>query len=101
MKKVGIQTPWDIAPALLALLLYGNFVLFFILLFAAMGVLFLYPALPVVTAILLLVSITAHLATRKRSCKLWRRLLLGGIAANFFVVAFYVAAFVLMAAAWG
>ena len=100
MKKAGIQTPWDIAPAILALLLYGNFVVFLVLLATAMGVLFLYPFSPIATSILLLIAITVHLITRKRSCKLWHRLLLGGIAANFLVVAFYVGMIVIMSLAW-
>lgn len=99
-KPLGIKTPWDIAPAVLSFLLYGNFVVFVVLCVAAIGLVFIEPAVAVATAILLLLGIACHFATRRRSVKLWRRLLLGGIAANFLITAFYVLIFAMMLLAW-
>ena len=64
------------------------------------GVLFLDPVPAVFTGLLLLLGILCHLMTRRRTGKLWRRLLLGGIAADFLVVAFYVLTAVVMVMAW-
>lgn len=99
--KLGIRSWWDVVPALLSVLLYINFMVFIVLIFAATGALFLYSAPSLLTAGLLIAAIITHLVTRRRSCKLWRRLLLGGIAANFLIVAFFVLVMVMMAAAWG
>lgn len=103
MKKgrpLGIETPWDIAAAVLFVLLAGNFLVSVVLAFTAMGLIFLEPAPAVATAALLLLGILCHLATRRRTARLWRRLLLAGIAANFLIVAFFVLAAALMLAAW-
>ena len=100
MKKLGIKSRWDIAPAVLAVLLYGNFLVFLVLCAAAVGLVFLEPVVPVLTAVLLLLGIACHLATRRRTSKLWRRLLLGSIAANFLIVVFFVIAVWVMMAAW-
>lgn len=99
-KPLGIRSPWDIAAAVMAVLLYGNFVVFAVLCFTAMGIIFLEPAAAVVTAVILLMGIICHFVTRHRTSKLWRRLLLGGIAANFLIVIFFVAAVCAMMIAW-
>ena len=99
--KLGIKSWWDIAPAALSVLLYINFIVFMVLLFTATGVLFLYTAPSLLTAGLLITAIIAHLITHRKSCKLWRRLLLGGIAANFLIVVFFVLVMVMMVAIWG
>lgn len=100
LSKLGMKTPWDIAPAILSALLYLNFLAFLVTLFAATGALLLSPVPSLLSGGLLFLGIVAHLVTRRRSGKLWRRLLLGGIAAGFLIVAFYVLAAVLMTAAW-
>ena len=98
--KLGIRSRWDIAPAVLAVLLYINFLVFIILLFAATGDLFLYAAPSILTAALLIAAIIAHLITRNRACKLWRRLLLGAIWANFLIIAAFVAIGAVMIFSW-
>jgi len=99
-EKLGIRSRWDIVPAVVSVLLYLNFLIFLVLLFTATGVLILYPAPSLLTAGLLIAAIVTHLVTQRKSCKLWRRLLLGGIAANFLIVLFFVLALVVMVAAW-
>lgn len=100
-EKLGIRSRWDIVPAVLSVLLYINFIVFLILFFAATGVLLLYAAPSMLTAGLLIAAIITHLVTQRKTCKLWRRLLLGGIAANFLIVIIFVLAIFLMVAAWG
>ena len=95
-----MESAWDIPAAALALLLAMNFLAFTALCFTAMGMVFLDPAAAVITAVLLLLGICCHFATRHRTSKLWRRLLLGGIAANFLLVAFFVLAVGMMVMAW-
>lgn len=99
--KLGINSRWDIVPAALSVLLYINFIVFIVLLFAATGVLFLYSAPSLLTAGLLIAAIITHLVTNRKSSKLWRRLLLGGIAANLMIILFFVLTVVVMMAAWG
>lgn len=99
-EKLGIKSRWDIVPAVLSVLLYINFVVFAILAFAATGVLFMYPAPSLLTAGMLIAAIIAHLVTRRRTCRLWRRLLLGGIAANFLIIVFFIVIAAVMMAAW-
>lgn len=41
LEKLGVKSRWDIVPAVLSVLLYLNFIVFVILLFAATGVLLL------------------------------------------------------------
>ena len=51
LEKLGVKSRWDIVPAVLSVLLYLNFIVFVILLFAATGVLLLYAAPSAVTAL--------------------------------------------------
>lgn len=95
-KPLGIQSLWELAAAVMAVLLYLDFLVIALLGAAAIGVLFLDPVPAVFTGLLLLLGILCHLITRRRTGKLWRRLLLGGIAADFLVVAFYVLTAVVM-----
>lgn len=99
-KPLGIQSLWELAAAVMAVLLYLDFLVIVLLGAAAIGVLFLDPVPAVFTGLLLLLGILCHLITRRRTGKLWRRLLLGGIAADFLVVAFYVLTAVVMVMAW-
>ena len=99
-KPLGIQSLWELAAAVMAVLLYLDFMVIALLGAAAIGVLFLDPVPAVFTGLLLLLGILCHLMTRRRTGKLWRRLLLGGIAADFLVVAFYVLTAVVMVMAW-
>lgn len=99
-KPLGIQSLWELAAAVMAVLLYLDFLVIALLGAAAIGVLFLDPVPAVFTGLLLLLGILCHLITRRRTGKLWRRLLLGGIAADFLVVAFYVLTAVVMVMAW-
>ena len=99
-KPLGIQSLWELAAAVMAVLLYLDFLGIALLGAAAIGVLFLDPVPAVFTGLLLLLGILCHLMTRRRTGKLWRRLLLGGIAADFLVVAFYVLTAVVMVMAW-
>ena len=99
-KPLGIQSLWELAAAVMAVLLYLDFLVIALLGAAAIGVLFLDPVPAVFTGLLLLLGILCHLVTRRRTGKLWRRLLLGGIAADFLVVAFYVLTAVVMVMAW-
>ena len=99
-KPLGIQSLWELAAAVMAVLLYMDFLVIALLGAAAIGVLFLDPVPAVFTGLLLLLGILCHLMTRRRTGKLWRRLLLGGIAADFLVVAFYVLTAVVMVMAW-
>jgi hypothetical protein len=99
-KPLGIQSLWELAAAVMAVLLYLDFLVIALLGAAAIGVLFLDPVPAVFTGLLLLLGILCHLMTRRRTGKLWRRLLLGGIAADFLVVAFYVLTAVVMVMAW-
>ncbi|MDE6837446.1 MAG: hypothetical protein K2P33_03530 [Acutalibacter sp.] len=99
-KPLGIQSLWELAAAVMAVLLYLDFLVIALLGAAAIGVLFLDPVPVVFTGLLLLLGILCHLMTRRRTGKLWRRLLLGGIAADFLVVAFYVLTAVVMVMAW-
>lgn len=99
-KPLGINSPWDIGAAVMSVLLYGNFLVFLTFCVVAMGLVFVEPVVAMATAVILLLGIICHFLTRRRSVKIWRRLLLGGIAANFLIVAFYVLIFVLMLQAW-
>ncbi len=99
-RPFGLQSRWDIPAAVAAVLLFANFLVVLALLLAAMGMLFFYGFFPMATALLLLAGILCHFITRKRSCKLWRRLLLGGIASNILIAALYVLAMVLFTLAW-
>ena len=99
-KPLGIQSLWELAAAVMAVLLYLDFLVIALLGAAAIGVLFLDPVPAVFTGLLLLLGILCHLMTRRRTGKLWRRLLLGGIAANFLLVAFFVLAVGMMVMAW-
>ena len=99
-KPLGIQSLWELAAAVMAVLLYLDFLVIALLGAAAIGVLFRDPVPAVFTGLLLLLGILCHLMTRRRTGKLWRRLLLGGIAADFLVVAFYVLTAVVMVMAW-
>lgn len=99
-KPLGIQSLWELAAAVMAVLLYLDFLVIALLGAAAIGVLFLDPVPAVFTGLLLLLGTLCHLMTRRRTGKLWRRLLLGGIAADFLVVAFYVLTAVVMVMAW-
>lgn len=99
-KPLGIQSLWELAAAVMAVLLYLDFLVIVLLGAAAIGVLFLDPVPAVFTGLLLLLGILCHLITRRRTGKLWRRLLLGGIAADFLVVTFYVLTAVVMVMAW-
>lgn len=98
-KPLGIRSLWDLAAAVISLLLYLNFLVIAVLCAAAVGMMLLDPVPAVCTAIFLLLGILCHFVTRHRTGKLWRRLLLGGIAANFLMIGFYVfmAAAVVMA----
>ncbi len=51
LEKLGVKSRWDIVPAVLSVLLYLNFIVFVILLFAATGVLLLYVVVGEVAAI--------------------------------------------------
>lgn len=99
-ERLGISGPWDIPAAVFAVLLFVNFLVFAALLVTAMGLVFLEPAAAVSTGAVLLAGIVCHLVTRRKTGKLWRRLLLGGIGANLLIVAFYILAAVLMVMAW-
>ena len=77
-KPLGIQSLWELAAAVMAVLLYLDFLVIALLGAAAIGVLFLDPVPAVFTGLLLLLGILCHLMTRRRTGKLWRRLLLGG-----------------------
>lgn len=99
-KRFGIKGGWDIPAAVMAAALYINFLVTLALLAAAMGVVLMYPAPSIVTGALLLAGIVLHLVTRTKTCKLWRRLLLGGIAANGLIVLFLCGLIFLMLAAW-
>lgn len=99
-KPLGIQSLWELAAAVMAVLLYLDFLVIALLGAAAIGALFLDPVPAVFTGLLLLLGILCHLMTRRRTGKLWRRLLLGGIAADFLVVTFYVLTAVVMVMAW-
>lgn len=98
--KLGIKSRWDIVPAMLSVLLYINFIVIIVLLFTATGALFLYPEPSLLTAGMLIAAIITHLITRRRTCKLWRRLLLGAIAANFLIIAIFILLIVVSVAAW-
>ncbi len=102
MKKgsLGLQSGWDVLAAVAAILLYGNFLAFIVLLFAAIGMLLLYPEFSIVTSVLLLCGILMHFITRRKTAKLWRRLLFGSVAANLLIVAFYILAVAVFAMAW-
>lgn len=95
-KALGINSPWDIPPAVMSVLLYGNFAVLLGCCLWAVGLVLAEPAAAVATAVLLLLGMLCHFITHRRTVKLWRRLLLGGIAANFLIVGFYVLIFVLM-----
>ncbi len=99
-EKLGIKSRWDIVPAVLSVLMYINFIVFIVLLFTATGVLFLYAAPSLLTAGMLIAAIIAHLVTRSKTCKLWRRLLLGAIFVNFLIIAIYILLIVVSVAAW-
>lgn len=99
-KPFGLQSRWDIPAAAAAVLLYANFAAVLTVLAAAMGMLFLYGFFPIVTALLLLAGVLCHFITRRRTGRLWRRLLLGGIAANLLIAALYMLTVVLFALAW-
>ena len=101
LEKLGIKSRWDIAPAVFSVLLYLNFIVMLMLFFTATGALLLYAAPSMLTAGLLIVGIITHLITRHRACKLWRRLLLGGIGANFLMIIFFVLVVFMMISAWG
>lgn len=88
-KSLGVNNPWDIAAAVVAVVLYLNFIVMAVLGIGIVGMLFLEPAAAVATAVLLLIGILCHFATKRRTSKLWRRLLLGGIASNFLIVVLF------------
>jgi len=102
MKKtaLGLKTGWDIPAALSAVLLYLNFIAFFVTFAVAMGMVLLYPGFAVATSALLVVGLIVHLATRSRTSKLWRRLLLFAIVSNGLIIALFCAVMVLMVMAW-
>lgn len=99
-KQKALKTPWDLPVLVMAILLYGNFVTIAVLCVAAIGRILLEPAAVMVTCVLLILGIAVHLVCRRRCTKLWRRLLLGAVAANFFVVAFFILVAVMMILAW-
>lgn len=99
-KPLKVETPWDVAAAVMFMLLAGNFIVFVVLCLTAIGLVFLEPAAAVITALILLLGIACHFVTRHRTTNRWRRLLLGGIAANFFIVGFFVLVVVVMLMAW-
>ena len=97
---MGVNSTWDIAAAVMTILLYGNFAVFLVFCLVAIGLIFMEPAVAMATAVLLLLGIFCHFFTQRRTVKLWRRLLLGGIAANFLIAGFYVLIFMMMVLAW-
>ena len=101
LEKLGIKGRWDIAPAVFSVLLYLNFIVMLMLFFTATGVLLLYAVPSMLTAGLRIAGIITQLIPRHRACKLWRRLLLGGIGANFLMIIFFVLVVFMMISAWG
>ena len=99
-ERTIIQSIWDLPAAVMAVLLYGNFATFVVLLIVAMGLVFLEPAFVIVTAVFLLLGIACHFVTRRKTAKLWRRLLLGGVAANLVVMALYAVVVAALVMAW-
>lgn len=90
MKRLGIKSRWDIAAAVMAILLYVNFLVFAGFCVSAVAADYFELAVLMVTAVLLIIGIVCHLATRSRTSKLWRRLLLGGIAANLALIIIFI-----------
>ena len=99
-KPLKMESLWDIPAAVMTLLLGIHFTAVAALCFAAIGMVFLEPAVAVVTAMLLLLGIVCHFVTRHKTSRLWRRLLLGAIGANFLLVACFVAVVCMMIMAW-
>lgn len=99
-KPLKMESLWDIPAAVMTLLLGIHFTAVAALCFAAIGMVFLEPAVAVVTAVQLLLGIVCHFVTRHKTSRLWRRLLLGAIGANFLLVACFVAVVCMMIMAW-
>lgn len=90
MEKFGIKSRWDIAAAVMAILLYVNFLVFAGFSVSAFVAGYFEVAVLMVTAVLLIIGIVCHLVTRSKTSKLWRRLLLGGIAANLVLIIIFI-----------
>lgn len=90
MKKLGIQNTWDIAAAVMAILLYVNFLVFAGFCVSAVVAGYFELTVLVVTAVFLIIGIICHLVTRSKTSKLWRRLLLGSIAANLVLIIIFI-----------
>lgn len=92
--------PWDIAAAVLAVLLLANFLGFVIVCFVAIGLAF-DPVEFMVTGIFLLLGILfLPLAKRKCGSRLWKRLLWAGVIANTLIVLFLCVLFMAMLSVW-
>jgi len=99
-KKNAKMGPWDIAAAVLAVLLLANFLGFVIVCFVAIGLAF-DPVEFMVTGIFLLLGILfLPLAKRKCGSRLWKRLLWAGVIADTLIVLFLCGVFAVMLAAW-
>ncbi len=100
-KRVSVKTgPWDIAAAVLSVLLLANFLGFLIVCLAAFGLAF-DPAELMVTGVFLFLGI-AFLPLAKRKCvsRLWKRLLWAGLIGNGLIVLFICVVFAVMLSVW-
>lgn len=92
--------PWDIAAAVLSVLLLVNFLGFLITCIAAIG-LALDPVGIMVTGIFLFLGMLfLPLAKRKCSSRLWKRLLWAGVIGNGLIILFFCVVFGAMLLMW-
>lgn len=99
-EKKLLSSGWDIAAAVLSVLLLANFLGFLIVCFAAIGLAF-DPVEFMITGIFLLLGI-GFLPVAKRKCvsRLWKRLLWAGLIGNGLIVLFICVMFAVMLSVW-
>ncbi len=93
-------SPWDIASAVMAMLLLANFLVFAIVCAAAIEIAFDLVEMMVTGVLLLLGLILLPLARKYDRSKIWKRLLLAGVIGNGLIVLCFCAAFAVLIAAW-
>lgn len=99
-EKKLFSSGWDIAEAVLAVLLLANFLGFVIVCLVAIGLAF-DPVEFMITGIFLLLGILfLPLAKRKCSSRLWKRLLWAGLIGNGLIVLFICVMFAAMLSVW-
>ncbi len=100
VERKGVGGPWNIAAAVMAVFLLGNFLLFCGFCIFALGMAF-DPTLAFLTGAELLLGLALVFLMRKKEVKkLWRRLLFAGIACNFLIIAFLCVTVFIMLAVW-